>query len=181
MIWEPFIPYPNHPNLGQIASVYLNEDRTLIKRHFTSNGITANGNPNGKDEDFVRTKFTNEFSALERFDGLWFMPKLVEINKKEKYVIQEYYGPDLSTRGFQDIPDMEDQVVSIFRYIWDSGFYKFNGSLSNMTKKDGQVLFFDFKYTRLKSEEMRVYEEYSIDTWLSKISPNIVPRLKELL
>ena len=181
MTWNQFIPYPNHENLGKIASVFLNENKTLIKRYFLAGGITANGNPTKETEEYINQKFETESAALIDFEGLWFMPELVEINIKEKYIIQEYCGPDLLTAGFDNIEDIEDQVVEIFECISDMDFYKINGSLSNMTQRNGQVIMFDFKYLRPKSDEARELEEYAIDNWLSKISPTIVPRLKELL
>lgn len=181
MTWNQFVPYPNHENLGKIASVYLNEDKTLIKRQFVPGGITANGNPTQASAEYINEKFETECSALVDFEGLWFMPDLIEINLKEKYIIQEYCGPDLLTAGFLNILDIEDQVVEIFECISDMDFYKINGSLSNMTQKNGKVKMFDFKYLRPKSEESRKLEEYAIDNWLSKISVGIVPRLKELL
>lgn len=181
MNWNQFIPYRDHKNLGKIASVYLNDDKTLIKRCFHSNGITANGRPTEKSEEYIIEKWETEASALIRFNGLWFMPRLIEIDMKQRYVIQEYCGPDLLTSGFKNIRDIEDQVVEIFKYISDQGLYKINGSLSNMTQKNGQIKMFDFKYLRPKSEESKRLEEYSIDNWLSKISPTIVPKLKNLL
>lgn len=181
MTWNQFIPYPNHENLGKIASVFLNENKTLIKRYFLAGGITANGNPTKETEEYINQKFETESAALIDFEGLWFMPELVEINMKEKYIIQEYCGPDLLTAGFDNIKNIEDQVVEIFECISDMDFYKINGSLSNMTQRNGQVIMFDFKYLRPKSDEAKELEEYAIDNWLSKISPTIVPRLKELL
>lgn len=180
-MWTQFVPYPNHENLGKVASVYLNEDKTLIKRYFVPGGITVNGNPTKMSDDEIYKKFEAEANALIDFEGLWFMPDLVEVNTKERYTIQEYCGPDLLTAGFDDIPDIEDQVVEIFECISDMDFHKLNGSLSNMTKKNGKVIMFDFKYLRPKSDESAKFEEYAIDTWLSKISPTIVPRLKALL
>lgn len=181
MNWNQFVPYRDHKDLGKIASVYLNDDKTLIKRCFLTNGITANGKPHGKSKEYIIQKWETEANALIRFNGLWFMPRLIEIDMKERYVIQEYCGPDLLTSGFKNIPNIEDQVVEIFRHISSEGLYKINGSLSNMTQKNGQVKMFDFKYLISKSEETRKLEEYSIDNWLSKISPTIVPKLKKLL
>ena len=181
MNWNLYTPHLGHSTLGTVVTVYLNEDKTLIKRCFLKDGITTNGNPNLKPEEYIIKKWETEISALRRFNGLWFMPTLVEINTEHRYVIQEYYGPDLLTSGFKNIHNIEDQVVEIFKYIYGQGLYKINGSLSNMTQKNGSIKMFDFKYLSPKSEERKRYEEYSIDNWLSKISPTIVPRLKEIL
>lgn len=181
MTWEQFIPFPGHYNLGKIASVYLNDDKTLIKRSYLPGGITANGNPTKESEEYINKKFENESWALTRFQDLWFMPELVEINYDQKYIVQRYYGSDLLTSGFNHIKDIEDQVVEIFKYISEQDLYKINGSLSNMTQNNGQVIMFDFKYLQRKTDKSKKLEEYAIDNWLSKISPTIVPRLKSLL
>lgn len=181
MNWTQYIPYPNNEGLGSIASVFLNDDKTLIKRYFLPGGITVNGNPTQKNEEYINFKFKTECTILKQFEGLWFMPELVEINIEKKYIIQEYCGPDLLSTGFNNIENIEDQVVKIFEYISNAGYYKLNGSMSNMTHRNGQIIMFDFKYTRRKDDFFRQYEEYAIDTWLSKISPTIVPRLKALL
>ena len=181
MNWELYTPHTHDPNLGKIASVYLSSDKSLIKRYFVPGGVTANGIKTEQSEEYINEKFETEAKALVDLYDFWFMPQLVEINLKEKYTIQKYYGPDLLTSGFDNIPDIEDQVVDIFKCVSELGYYKLNWSLSNMTQKNGKVIMFDFKYLRPKSEEFKKYEEYAIDTWLSKISNTIVPRLKELL
>lgn len=181
MNWEQFIPFPGHDNLGKLASVYLNEDKSLIKRYFIPGGITVNGNPTKQTEEYINQKWKNECDALTIFNHLWFMPELVEINHDEKYIIQRYYGEDLLTSGFKHIEDIEDQTVEIFRYIYNKGYYKLNGSLSNMSCRGNKVIMFDFKYLSKKHPDLKQYEEYAIDTWLSKISSTIAPRLKALL
>lgn len=181
MNWTQYIPYPNRDGLGRIASVFLNDDKTLVKRYFLPGGITVNGNPTKETEEYINFKFETECAILREFEGLWFMPELVEINTDEKYTIQEYCGPDLLTAGFDGIEYIEDQVVEIFEYISNAGYYKLNGSTSNMTHRNGRIIMFDFKYTRRKDDFFRQHEEYAIDTWLSDISPTIVPRLKALL
>jgi hypothetical protein len=50
-----------------------------------------------------------------------------------------------------------------------------------MTKLNGQVIMFDFKYMRPRSPDLKYQAIYEIDEWLSKISPTIVPKLKDLI
>jgi hypothetical protein len=85
------------------------------------------------------------------------------------------------TAGFEDIPDIEDQIVEIYKYFQQQNIYKLNGALSNMTKREKKVIMFDFKYTKPRSLEIKPQAEYEIDEWLSKISLNIVPKLKEMI
>lgn len=181
MNWTPFTPYPNHANLGKIASVYLNEDKTLIKRCFKPGGITSSGKPSEFSEEYIEDKWQNEVAGLIRLNEMPWVPKLIEIHVDKKYVIQEYYGPDLLTQGYEDIPDIEYQVIEIYKYFKEIDAYKLNGSLSNMTKRDGKVIMFDFKYMRKRSDDLVPYALREIDLWLSKISPTISSKLKELL
>ena len=51
MIWEPY-RHPD-PNIGKVASVYLNDDKTLIKRNFLKNGITVYGRVSEQSVDFI--------------------------------------------------------------------------------------------------------------------------------
>jgi hypothetical protein len=50
-----------------------------------------------------------------------------------------------------------------------------------MTKRDSKVIMFDFKYTKPRSPEIKDQAEYEIDQWLSKISPTIVAKLKDMI
>ena len=128
MNWTQYIPYEGRgPDIGKVTSVFLNDDETLIKKYYIPGGITVNGNPTEKSEEYINQKFETECNILTEFNGLWFMPELVEINTEEKYIIQEYCGPDLLTAGFDGIENIEDQVVSIFEYISNAGYYKLNG------------------------------------------------------
>jgi len=179
MIWEPY-RHPD-PTIGRVVSVYLNENKTLVKRYFIPNGIMVNGKTSDWSEEYVEQKWITETNSLLRFQDKEWVPKLVDINYQEKYIIQEYYGTDLMIRGFDDIPDIEDQVVEIYKYFKEINMYKLNGSLPNMTKLNGKVIMFDFKYMRERSPETKPYALVEIHEWLSEISPTIVPKLEALL
>lgn len=181
MNWNLYTPHLGHASLGTIVTVYLNEDKTLIKRKFTSGGVTVSGNPNRASEEYIEDRWQNEVAGLIQLNEIPWVPKLIEINVDEKYVIQEYYGPDLLTQGYKDIPDIEDQIIEIYKYFKEIDVYKLNGSLSNMTKKDGKVIMFDFKYMRKRSDDLIPYAVQEIDLWLSKITPTISSKLKALL
>jgi hypothetical protein len=179
MTWEPY-RHPD-PTIGRVVSVYLNEDKTLIKRYFIPNGITVNGKVTEQTPEYIEQKWITETNTLLRFQNKEWVPKLVDINYEERYIIQEYYGLDLMLRGFDDIPDIEDQVVEIYKYFKEINMYKLNGALPNMTKLNGKVIMFDFKYMRERSPELKPYALIEIHEWLSEISPNISKRLEELV
>jgi hypothetical protein len=182
MIWESYTPYKDASfDMGSIAEVYLNPEKTLIKRHYTHGGVTSSGKQSSFPHDYVEEKWLNEVYYLTKFQLMPWVPELVSIDHKSRSIVQRYYGPDLLLSGFNDIPDFENQVVDICSYFKEIGVYKLNCSLSNMTKRNGQVIMFDFKYMRPRTPELKKYAEYEIDEWLSKISPTIVPKLKELI
>jgi len=180
--WELYTPYKDSPfDMGRLVSVYLNPEKTLIKRVFQLNGITVSGKKSTASKEYVDAKWDAERYYLTKFQLMPWVPELVSIDYVERSIIQQYYGPDLLTTGFEDIPDIEDQMCQIYQYFKEINVYKLNSSLSNMTKKQGQVVLFDFKYMRQRAPDLKYQAEYEIDTWLSKISPTIVPKLKELI
>ena len=182
VIWELYTPYKDSSfDIGRISSVYLNEDKTLIKRCFKPRGITVSGKHSDLIDEYVEQKWLTETTHLTKFQLMPWVPELIAIDYVDRYTIQRYYGPDLLIAGYADIPDIEDQVVDIYKFFQDQNVYKLNGALSNMTKHNKKVIMFDFKYMRPRTPEMKLQAEYEIDEWLSKIGTSIVPRLKELL
>ena len=184
-MWIPYTPYKNtffRNDMGKMSSVYLNEDSSLIKRIFNTSGFTASGKPSSSTKDDADKYWFNETYYLTKFQFMPWVPELVSIDYQNRTIIQKYYGPDLLIRGFDDIPDMEQQVLEIYKYFKEINVYKFNGSLSNMTKHNGRVIMFDFKYMSTRSaENVDFVIQKEIGEWLSKISPTIAPKLKELL
>ena len=182
MIWELYTPYKDsYFDIGKISSVYLNENKTLIKRCFKPKGITVSGKQSTLSDDNVEQKWLTETQYLTKFQLMPWSPELIDINYEDRYTIQRYYGPDLLIAGFEDIPDIENQIVEIYKYFQQQNIYKLNGALSNMTKREKKVIMFDFKYTKPRSLEIKPQAEYEIDQWLSKISPTIVPKLKDMI
>jgi|GEM_PF-1440760 hypothetical protein len=179
MKWDRFV-HPD-PNIGRVASVYLSEDRRFIKKYYNPDNITVSGEQTIQTPEYINQKWEAEVASQIQLHGLPWVPKLVEINVNEKSVTQEYYGPDLLIQGYDDIPDIEDQIVEIYKYFKEIDVYKLNGALSNMTKLDGKVIMFDFKYMRRRTDDLKPYALYEINEWLSKISPTLAPRLKELI
>ena len=190
MNWIPYTPYKDTPRppdnhyLGQMANVYLNEDRTLIKRTYNLNGVTVNSNPSEHSPEKIQQKWEREYRWLNEFNGEFFMPELVDIDFDGRWTIQKHYGPDLLIQGFSHVPNIEDQIIKIYEFFKEKNVYKKNGSLSNMTHDNGRLVAFDYKWmvTRDTPDELhRKWEEMSIDLWLSKINKDLVPKLKALL
>ena len=182
MTWTLYTPYKDaFFDMGKLASVYINDDSTLIKRTFDVNGITASGKPSILTKDQVDEFWFNETYYLTKFQFMPWVPELVSIDYQTRTIIQKYYGPDLLIRGFSDVPDIEEQVLDIYKYFKQIDVYKLNCSLSNMTKLNGKVIMFDFKYTSARSPDLIPYVNREINEWLSKISPTIVPKLQELI
>ncbi len=87
-------------------------------------------------------------------------------------------------QGFKEVPDIEDQVIRMYTFFRDRNVYKKNGSLSNMTHDNGRLVAFDYKWMVTRDNPNpahREWEEKSIDLWLSKINPDLIPKLKALL
>ena len=78
MNWHPYIPYKNTPRpadghyLGQIASVYLNDDQTLIKRTYNLNGVTVNDSPSEYSAEFIKERWAREYRWINEFNGEFF-------------------------------------------------------------------------------------------------------------
>ena len=182
MTWKLYTPYKDaFFSMGILSSVYLNTDESLIKRVFTTNGTTVSGKPSTLTKDQADEMWYNETYYLNKFQLMSWVPELVSIDYNNKTIVQRYYGPDLLIRGFDDVPDIEEQVLEIYKYFKQINVYKQNCSLSNMTKHNGTVMMFDFKYMRPRSPELLPNVEREINEWLSKISPTIAPKLKELI
>lgn len=181
MSWHLHTPHTQDPNLGKIVSVYLNEDKTLVKRYFVPGGITTHGQPTEESPEYIEEKWSNEVAALTRFDGFSWVPGLVEINEDERYIVQEYYGPCLLNQSFNDIPNLHQQIIDIYTYLKEIEVYKLNGSLANSTRNGDTLVMFDFKYMTKRTDDLRPYAIKEIDSWLYKFGGGIVQELKDLV
>jgi hypothetical protein len=78
------------------------------------------------------------------------------------------------------VPDIVEQVIEMYKFFKEKNVYKRNGSLSNLTLRDGQLVAFDFKWARLRPNGVEM-ELRSYDEWLSKIDSSLPNKLRELL
>lgn len=181
MNWKQYTPHTEDPNLGKVASVFLNEEETLIKRYFVPDMITTSGRPTKESPEYIETKWKNETEALLRFENKPWVPKLIEINEVDRYIIQEYYGPCLLFQKFDDIPNLHEQILSIYEYFKELDVYKLNGSLANTTRRGDTLIMFDFKFMQKRTPEFKYHAEREIDLWLKKFGEELVPKLKALI
>ena len=178
--WEQFFPHANHPNLGTIASIYLNKDKTLIKRQYVNGALTCSGNFVNKKDLFLYRRWKCEVTYMEMFQGMRWVPKLVSYNETDRSIVMEYYGPDLLQQSYENM-DIEEQIIEVYKHFKDVGVYKYNGAKANMSRNGNQLIVFDFKWMTKRRKRFQQCAKYEIDNWLSKINPDLVPVLKEMI
>ena len=178
--WEQFFPHVNHPILGTIASLHLNGDKTLIKKQYVNEGLTCSGNLVNKKDLFLYRRWKSEVSYMKMFQCKKWVPKLVSYNEADRSIIMEYYGPDLLQQSYKNM-DIEKQIIEVYEHFKNIGVYKFNGAKANMSRNGNQLIMFDFKWMNKRRKRFQYCAEYEIDNWLSKINPDLVPVLKEMI
>ena len=171
-----------HDGLGTLVNVLVNEQEGLISRTFQAGYQTVSGKKHEYTQEQVNEFYQNELYWLDRLKGKW-LPELIANNDQSQTIMQRYYGPclfdylhtDLHTR----IPDLKEQIVEMYAFFKDKNVFKRNGSLSNMTYHNGQVIAFDFKWAKERPEGIEM-EKHSYHNWLNKIDPKL-PELLELM
>jgi len=153
--------------------VYIDNDQ--IKRVFKPGAITVSGKPTRFSENEIADFFAKEKYWLKELESEW-IPKTIEIG--DNFIIQEYTGPMLLD-SISNLPDIYDQVIAMYKFFKSKNVYKRNGSLSNLTLRNNQLVAFDFKWTTYRPNgydmELKSYKE-----WLSKIDPRLTDELINL-
>jgi hypothetical protein len=124
----------------------------------------------------------NEVYWLEKLQGPW-LPMTLDVNMATRTIIQDYTYPDLLTIKkdlHKIVPDIEEQIIEMYKFFKQKGVYKRNGSLSNLSLCGKKVIAFDFKWATKRPEGLEM-ELRSYDDWLSKISLDLPHKLRELL
>jgi serine/threonine protein kinase len=178
---------------GTAAEVWIDKDAGLCKKFYKPDSITITGNkPIEPSMDRITSLFNTEiyWSTKLKSDMVIELYDYGELkNELGFYLIQEWVNPDLLTwydkhddiRFNRTVPDVSAQIVEIFKFFKENNIYKINNAMSNMTHKNGKIKIFDFKYTIERSEDKRDLEIYSINTWVSKIDPNLNNILLDLV
>ncbi len=180
MNWEPYRTI--HAGLGTLCEVYLDKTENLIKRCFHPNAKTVSGAITRFSPSEIQAFFENEVYWLKKLNGEW-LPELVEISTAENFIIQKYYGGsllDIKYRLHKDIPDVKEQVLEMYKFFKVEGVFKRNGSLSNMSHKNGKIIAFDFKWATQRPDGLEK-EIYSYDEYLVKIDPALPQALRGFL
>ena len=124
-----------------------------------------------KDED-NQSFLKNEVFWLNYLKGKW-VPELLEVGNN--YVVTRYYGRDLIEQKYT--PDRQ-QVIDMFKFFKEKNVFKLNNALSNMTLNGNQLVAFDWKWARFRTDKYKDFEVMSYNKWISKIDSDLVEELK---
>jgi len=157
---------------NQINATYADSQMIEVK------GGTVKKIFNYEEEDnFALLK--NEVFWLNCLKSKW-VPELLEVGNN--YVITSFYGPDLTKVHYLSRPkDLASQTLEMYKFFKDKNVFKLNGALRNMTLNKGQLVAFDFKWARFRTNKYKNYEIFSYEKWLSKIDIELVEKLKLLI
>jgi len=157
---------------NQINATYADSQMIEVK------GGTVKKIFNYEEEDnFALLK--NEVFWLNCLKSKW-VPELLEVGNN--YVITSYYGPDLTkVHPLRRPKDLASQILEMYKFFKDKNVFKLNGALRNMTLNNGQLVAFDFKWARFRTNKYKNYEIFSYEKWLSKIDIELVEKLKLLI
>ena len=126
---------------------------------------------NYKGED-NQSFLKNEVFWLNYLKGKW-VPELLEVGNN--YVITKYYGSDLIEQKYT--PDRQ-QVIDMFKFFKEKNVFKLNNALSNMTMNGNQLVAFDWKWARFRTDKYKDFEVMSYNKWISKIDSDLIEELK---
>ena len=159
-------------------------DKKIVKATYSDSqmievlGDTVKKIFNYEGEDNI-TFLKYEVFWLNYLKSKW-VPELLEVGKN--YVITSYYGLDLSKVHLLQRPkDLVSQTLEMYKFFKDKKVFKLNGALRNMTLNKGQLVAFDFKHARFRTNKYKDYEIYSYEKWISKIDIELVEKLKLLI
>ena len=120
----------------------------------------------------------NEVFWLNYLKSKW-VPEFYEVG--DNYIITRYYGLDLNTlrnNKFKLADDLADQTLEMYKFFKEKNVFKLNGALSNLTMNGNQLVAFDWKWARFRTDKYKDYEIFSYEKWLSKIDSELVEKLK---
>lgn len=171
-----------HHGVGTIVDVSIDYNNGLIKRQFQPGSLTVGDKVHEYNSDQVKVFFNNELKWLETLKSKW-IPETVEVGNN--FIVQKYYGPCLldfkpNKEFLKYVPDIVEQVIEMYKFFKSHNVFKRNGSLSNLTHNNGQLVAFDFKWATVRPNgiemELRSYKE-----WLSKIDSKLEHQLTNLI
>lgn len=179
---------------GSLAEVWIDREKKLVKKYYRPNNTTITGKIYHSDIEEITKLFNNEIYWSTKLKS-----KLVletyeygELNDEQGYyLLQEWIGPDLlhHERGHTvkdefpnlkiQFPKIIDQLEEMFVLFQEHNVHKINNAMCNLVGANGNIKAFDFKYATERTEESKIWELHSIDTWLSKIDPKLKTILRK--
>lgn len=162
--------------LGTVCEVYIDPVGQRIRREFKPNAVTCSGKVTQYSAKEIDRFFEAEVYWSRRLNSIW-IPKTYEVG--HNYITQEYCGACLLDSS-PNIPDIAEQVIEMYLFFADNNVYKRNGSLSNLTLRQGQLVAFDFKWAMHRPNGLTM-ELKSYDQWLSKIDPRLSKHLRRFI
>jgi len=171
-----------HYGLGTTVEVHIDKENRLIRRHYKEGAITCSGAQTQKLKREIQDSFMYETYWLEKLESKW-IPKTIDIDYRTRTIVQEYTHPDLlyiKSELKEVVPDIVEQIIEMYKFFKSHNMYKRNGSLSNLTLNNGQLVAFDFKWARQRPKGLEM-EVKSYDQWLSKIDSSLTHTLKDML
>ncbi len=174
---------PYYGQDGTIAEVYVNDERSQVKKIYRKGGTTVSGKQCLYSAEAVDQCFETELRWSEKLQSKW-LPELLHVDEKNKILIHEYYGLDLlpyyqNNTLHTTIPNLVDQVIELFEFFAKHKVYKINNALSNLTVKDGQLIAFDFKWAQDRPN-WKYIELYGYKEWMSKIDSSLPDTLEKM-
>ena len=182
MVWEKFIT--SNSGIGTVVDVSIDYTSGLVKRKFDVNTITVEGKAHEYTKDQVQACFDRDVHWSNVLKSKW-VPELIHVDIAQRTIIQKYYNSCLlDYPPIKDItktfPQLEEQIIEMYTFFKKHNVFKNNGSLSNLTHNEDQIIAFDFKWATKRPEGLE-NELHSYDTWLSKISNTLPQKLRDIL
>lgn len=195
-MWERFY-HPN--NLHSVGAIEIDHANGLVRKTFSLSHIaTHKAWLADSTEDDVTAFFLNDVHWLQKLwsMGLDFIPRLIDVDERRRSYVMPYYGPDILTSHVAARRQHElvsqgitSQIIDHFKAYGLANIYKFNNASINYCLDGKRLVAIDFKWACERDStswhrsisDKRQNELHSIETWISKIDPNIVDDLKKLV
>ncbi len=173
---------PGATTVGSTVTVWLDLQRGLVKRQFDPDGTTVCGARPFYGATTQASLFENELKWLEHLSRSERVSALHSYSRSERYIVQEYVGPDLYLLSHRNgsLPDsLVDQMVELYHEFRRYGLFKGNGDTRNLGFRGDYLVAFDFKWARARSEGGLFQEFLSIRHFLGGLDSSLMPCLLE--
>lgn len=172
----------NGATVGTLVSIYISNDKKTIKRIYDINGTTVSGKkPITNSVLEMRKLFSNELHWLSILKNSKYVPALIDYNENEMSLVQEFVGNDLYTilANKDKMPkNTLEQLVEMYFEYQKNGLFKGNGDPRNLGIRNNQIIAFDFKWAKKRTEKGVFNEWISMCHFFKRIHPNLLHELK---